>query len=906
MIIFDGDDELLQATGQVFAGYLTKVQKFQERESLTLQRNPVRTIVTSRITLIDKALIPDGATVLRLLEFDQTQQKKWISVWNAANRPYFESLNIKPFSLPNAPKITPLAEQPLLLLMLALYDSSENQLHNATSLDQTVLYDSLLRRFIERERMKDPDFQVIKNSQEREAGIEKDMDRLGVAAVGMFNRHSLHVRATQLNGDIAFFSLERETAPSSGRALSQAELILGSFFFVHQSKAEHKGEHPAERDVDAAFEFLHNTFGEFLTGYFIARQILRETNKLFKLRSDPDLASHRSKVLSEPDGLADSWYVTLMYASLFPRPVIVTMLREWFPHAVARSGRQREDILHDLDDIISHEVRRTLAGRLFPSVMTHKETSFDSLPLVGCLANYTLNLVTLRVVLSSGPYIFDEQPFRTLDRRPRVWDRLAYFWRSWFSADVLNALSAIFSAERKEDKIHLLISENVSLPAVARRLDTVLNVATAVADNIELALTGLALHDPFKLQTITLDKVRQAAACEQLQLQGEILRRELWDAARIRVSESRREQLYRDSIQLIERNGIADIGTSIDIVRAFGQLDDRIRFRSLVMRLFRETRSPSFRLNDLVDSEIIGGVMSLLGDVDRRMPYSSFELLSGYPPENGGHLADALRSLPPDAAFSLARWALRPRLALNGEVAKVLDSRVQDQDFISRISPRIAIEFIRAASLNNRRQFDSVIEKILEYYLAPEQIFAMKPESAGRILDTAQRSRFRHFLKGFCSRLPAAFEDLVEDRWVVHQMRLPLRPFDVREPDRGDLGAILLEVSAKFGEANVKQFMYRYALQRWWARSYSRLTLAIIRYSRLIDDGELMREFLQSEGGRLRAQDPRAIAVRDWAPSRSRRDLWQAPLEQITDFVWFCNKFGDHATVEELRQVLTN
>jgi len=903
IVIFDGYDELLQATGQVFAGYLTKVQKFQERESLTLERNPVRTIVTSRITLIDKALIPEGATVLRLLEFDQMQQKKWIEVWNHANQSYFVASRIQPFSLPTAPKLAPLAEQPLLLLMLALYDSSQNQLHHATTLDQTVLYDSLLRRFIERERMKDSDFRLIKN-REREAEIEKDMDRLGVAAVGMFNRHSLHIRATQLNGDIVFFGSERHTTPTSGRALSQAELILGSFFFVHQSKSEHKGEHPAERDVDTAFEFLHNTFGEFLTGYFIVRQILKETNKLFKLRIDADLASHRARVLSEPDGLADSWYVTLMYASLLPRPIIVTMLREWFPHAVGRSGRKREDILQDLDDIISHEVRRTLAARQFPSVMTHKETSFDTLPLVGCLANYTLNLITLRVALSSGEYFFDEQPFRALDRRPRVWDRLTFFWRSWFSADALNALSAIFTAERTGDQIRLHMCDNVALPAVAQRLDTILNVAMAVADNVGIALTGLALHDPFKRQAVTIERIRAAAECEQLQLEGEILRRELWDAARIRVSESRREELQSACTELIERNGIADIGTSVDIVRAFGQLDDRVRFRSLVMRLYRQTRSPSFRFIDVASSEAVAGVMALLADVDRRLPYSSVELL-GHPPEKLEDFARTLRELPPDGAFAVARWALRTRTPVDPAIVEALDNRAQDQDFISSISPRVAVDFIRTAWITNRREFDAVVERILEYYLNPEQVFGMKPESAARMLELAQRSRFRHLLKSFCSRLPSAFNDSIEDRWAMHHVRLPLRRFDVREPDRGDFGVVLLQVVSKFGDDDVKQFMYRYALERWWARGYSRLTLAVIRYSRLIDDGALMLRFTRSEH-RFVISDRSENEPGPLAQSILRLDIGQVPVESLKDLVWYGNKVEDGTTVAKVKQILDN
>ena len=93
--------------------------------------------------------------------------------------------------------------------MLALYDSTANQLHGRTRLDQTVLYESLLRRFIERERLKDPAFAEIKNGNQRNAEIDADMERLGVAALGMFNRQTLHIRATQLDKDIEFFKLTR-------------------------------------------------------------------------------------------------------------------------------------------------------------------------------------------------------------------------------------------------------------------------------------------------------------------------------------------------------------------------------------------------------------------------------------------------------------------------------------------------------------------------------------------------------------------------------------------------------------------------------------------------------------------------------------------------------------------------
>ena len=58
LVILDGYDELLQASGKVFAGYLKDVQLFQQRESV--QERPIRVIVTSRITLIDKASICNG------------------------------------------------------------------------------------------------------------------------------------------------------------------------------------------------------------------------------------------------------------------------------------------------------------------------------------------------------------------------------------------------------------------------------------------------------------------------------------------------------------------------------------------------------------------------------------------------------------------------------------------------------------------------------------------------------------------------------------------------------------------------------------------------------------------------------------------------------------------------------
>lgn len=89
LVILDGYDELLQASGKVFSNYLNKVQNFQRRESI--QGRPVRVIVTSRITLIDKADMPTGATIIRLEEFDGDQRNKWVGIWNRANRSFLST-----------------------------------------------------------------------------------------------------------------------------------------------------------------------------------------------------------------------------------------------------------------------------------------------------------------------------------------------------------------------------------------------------------------------------------------------------------------------------------------------------------------------------------------------------------------------------------------------------------------------------------------------------------------------------------------------------------------------------------------------------------------------------------------------------------------------------------------------
>ena len=67
VVLLDGFDELLQATGVSHSDYLVKVARFQERE--VNQGRAVAVLVTSRTAVADRARYPDGAVALRLEPF---------------------------------------------------------------------------------------------------------------------------------------------------------------------------------------------------------------------------------------------------------------------------------------------------------------------------------------------------------------------------------------------------------------------------------------------------------------------------------------------------------------------------------------------------------------------------------------------------------------------------------------------------------------------------------------------------------------------------------------------------------------------------------------------------------------------------------------------------------------------
>jgi hypothetical protein len=454
LVIFDGYDELLQASGKIHADYLERVRAFQERE--LLDGRPARVIITSRIALIDKAIIPAGTSVVRLLDFDRERQETWVKTWNSFNADYFANNNVAPFKVPSHPKVSSLAAQPLLLLMLAIYDSEYNQLGSEENIDQTVLYDNLLRRFIVRERSKGDDklkFAELRED-ERNGIIDADMARLGVAAMSMFNRQAIHILESQLSRDIEYYNLEQDIPNTPRRSLTQADLLLGSFFFIHESKSRSSDDEASKAGESTAFEFLHNTFGEFLTADFILRRVLAEARAVCEINASEILRPSLGQRLA---AMNEEWFSCLIHTPLDTRPVILQMLREWLGHRIASLNLTSDDIESAMHQIATVQLRAILDGETVVNVSPRGvDSPYRRLPILGHLAIYSLNLIVLAATLATDILMFTEDELGGSKNGCHAWDRLIAVWRSWMSSD--NLLGTADQIRVKRDKEIISIS----------------------------------------------------------------------------------------------------------------------------------------------------------------------------------------------------------------------------------------------------------------------------------------------------------------------------------------------------------------------------------------------------------------------------------------------------------------
>jgi hypothetical protein len=314
VIFFDGYDELLQGSATSQADYLERVREFQ-LTSLITRDCPVTVVVTSRTIAADLVRVPDGTTIMRLEPFDESRTARWLDAWNDANRPYYQRYNLHPLPAAVVARHAELAAQPLLLLMLALYDAAGNALQREDeALAGADLYEQLLRAFAEREMRKGREHLT-----DREVGnlVDQELERLAIAALAMFNRGAQSVTGEQLSEDLQALLSEPTPMSVDRSAPNDAQRLVGRFFFVHVSESRY------DRTL-RTYEFLHSTFGEYLVAWFTIRALPK-----------PPVRRLSSAVRTEPeDGLLAA---VLSHELLLEREPSIAFLREMMAGVEGRS-----------------------------------------------------------------------------------------------------------------------------------------------------------------------------------------------------------------------------------------------------------------------------------------------------------------------------------------------------------------------------------------------------------------------------------------------------------------------------------------------------------------------------------------------------------------------------------------
>jgi hypothetical protein len=411
VVLLDGFDEMLQATGVSQTDYLVKVRAFQQRESA--QGRPVAAVVTSRITVANRARIPDETVAVRLESFSPSQVTDWLDMWRDANERYFREHGMTALPAETALNFRDLAEQPLLLLMLALYDADHNVLQDSTSkFSRADLYERLLMRFARREVAKSGDQHRVESMDQ---AVEEELRRLSIVAFAMFNRVSQFVTEADLDRDLtALLGNRWRSGEAQGfRApLGAAELVLGEFFFIQESQA-FRGDHRLH-----TYEFLHATFGEFL----VARYTWQVLNGM--VAWEEATAQSPLGVNPQDDGML---FALLSFAPLSSSPSVIGFLTEFV-------RRVDHDARTSLAALLSKLCTLAREGR---DDRSHLDYEPRPLPVPTRHAVYTANLVILVVIAEEETRVTELFGVRNPGF---AWYQHALLWRSQMSGSEYEGL----------------------------------------------------------------------------------------------------------------------------------------------------------------------------------------------------------------------------------------------------------------------------------------------------------------------------------------------------------------------------------------------------------------------------------------------------------------------------------
>ncbi len=403
VVLLDGFDELVQAAAVNRYDYLEQVRDFQLRQAQV--GRPVAVVVTTRTVVADQARFPLGSLALQLQPFNEDQIRYWLKVWDRHNAAGLATRGLRSLPAEIALAHGELAKQPLLLLMLAIFDAADNGLQQAeTPIGRAELYERLLTEFALREIGKSAHNRSLPAAGQRELA-ERELQRLAVVALAMFARGRQAATDAELNHDLPLLFPEANDPSGPDANLTPAQRAVGRFFFVHKSAARSRDERAR------SYEFLHATFGEFLVAR-LAVSALR------------DLAARREVMrhgMTATGRLDDGFlYAALSFSCLAVRAPIIGFLRELLNRLSAAERARCREILPEL---------------ITASLVAHPSRSFQEYEPIRHtvprrLAAYSANLVIM-LVLTAGEVSAGE--FSGGTDTGKNWAQYGHLWRSAFT-----------------------------------------------------------------------------------------------------------------------------------------------------------------------------------------------------------------------------------------------------------------------------------------------------------------------------------------------------------------------------------------------------------------------------------------------------------------------------------------
>ncbi|KAA9381903.1 hypothetical protein F5972_03555 [Microbispora cellulosiformans] len=438
VILLDGFDELLQASGVSHYDFLERVQAFQRREA-ELDR-PVAVIVTSRTAVADQVRYPEGTVVVRLENFDDDQVGRWLATWNDANP-------ATPLTPGAALAQGELCRQPLLLFMLALFHSGGGAL--TPGIGQAQLYERLFTRFAERDVGKLDDSLP---DHERRRAVARELDRLSAVAFSMFNRGRQTVTDKELVADFAVLPIGGGSSYASGSigtpsgelrraaALDVAQRLAGRFFFrlfVQQAQAVY-----GQESTRKTYEFLHASFGEFLVARWVVGEVRRLARRAREAADDP-----------------------------CPPPPDDALLNALLSKAVISTREQRilgfvHDLLGGLDGEEPAELRAVLCVLFRRCLRTRGRGGYDEyrpveLSAPAEYAVYSANLVLLLLLVSAAQAaqtgdgaaalplseLYASAPPRSAEDRRAAWRSTTRLWHSQLTGNEWDSIVRVIRVD---------------------------------------------------------------------------------------------------------------------------------------------------------------------------------------------------------------------------------------------------------------------------------------------------------------------------------------------------------------------------------------------------------------------------------------------------------------------------